>query len=297
MSVDPAQLFVNILITGSLYALLAVGLTMVYRILRFPNFAHAELITTGAYSALFFTSAGVGFVPSMALAFLVAGLAGILMDLAVFRPLRNKGATVISMMIASIGVGFVLRHIIQEVFGATIKSYSITVKSYEVAGARITGIQGGIILAAVLFIILFHLLLTRTKLGKAMRATSDNPSLAMASGIPIDRVILGVWFFGGGVAGVAGVFRGADTRLIPTLGWEVLLFIFAVVLLGGIGSIYGTIIAAHAISAVENLGVVLLVSLGLSTSYRAAIAFLVLILVLLFRPQGIVGIKLGGERE
>jgi branched-subunit amino acid ABC-type transport system permease component len=119
----------------------------------------------------------------------------------------------------------------------------------------------------------------------------------MASGIPVERVVLAVWFLGGGVAGVAGVFRGADTRLVPTLGWEVLLFIFAVVLLGGIGSFYGTIIAAYIISLVENVGVIMLVNIGLSTSYRPAIAFLILIIVLLFRPQGIVGIKLGGERE
>ncbi|NOZ76585.1 MAG: branched-chain amino acid ABC transporter permease [Euryarchaeota archaeon] len=295
--IDLPQLLVNILITGSLYALLAAGLTMVYRILRFPNFAHAELITTGAYTALFFTGRGLGFLPSAALAFLVAGLAGVLMDVGVFRPLRRKGAAVISMMVASIGVGFVLRHIIQEAFGATISNYDIPVRGYDVLGARITSIQVAIVVGAVVFIVILHLTLTRTRLGKAMRATSDNPSLAMASGIPIDRVILGVWFFGGGVAGVAGVLRGADTRLVPTLGWEVLLFIFAVVLLGGIGSIYGTIIAAYVISLVENVGVVFLIQLGLSASYRPAIAFFVLILVLLFKPQGIMGIRLGGERE
>ncbi|WP_456475033.1 branched-chain amino acid ABC transporter permease [Candidatus Pyrohabitans sp.] len=295
--VNAEQLLVNILITGSLYALMAVGLTMVYRILRFANFAHAELITFGAYVAYTLNQLGFGLYPSMLLALLASGALGIAFDSAVFKPLRNRGADTISLMVASIGAGLIVRHVLQETYGAQILSYRFALKSYEVFGARISQVQIGIILAAVVAILVFHLILTRTRLGKAMRATSDNPTLAMASGIPVDRVVLATWFLGGGIAGVAGVFRAADTRLIPTLGWEVLLPVFAVVLLGGIGSFYGAIIAAYVIAFAENVGVLILASLGLHTGYRPAIAFFILILVLIFRPQGILGVRLGGERE
>jgi|Deesub1362B_J571_1020462.scaffolds.fasta_scaffold01740_9 branched-subunit amino acid ABC-type transport system permease component len=295
--VNVAQLLVNILITGSLYALMAVGLTMIYRILRFANFAHAELITFGAYVAYSLNKLGFSLYSSLLFAFFAAGALAIAFDYTVFKPLRDRGADAISLMIASIGAGLVVRHVLQEIYGAQIASYTLSLKSYEIFGARISQVQMGIIIFAVAAILAFHLILTRTKLGKAMRATSDNPTLAMASGVSVDRVILATWFLGGGIAGVAGVFRAADTRLIPTLGWEVLLPVFAVVLLGGIGSFYGAIVAAYIIAIAENVGVLILASLGLHTGYRPAIAFLILILVLIFRPQGIFGTRLGGERE
>ena len=129
--------------------------------------------------------------------------------------------------------------------------------------------------------------MTYTNLGKSIRATSDNPSLSLISGIDTDRVIYTVWFLSGGTAGVAGFLRGVDTRLSPWLGWNVLLIAFAVVILGGIGSFYGAIIAAYLIGFVENIGVVALINLELPTSYRPAIAFSILIIMLIFRPQGL----------
>jgi len=297
MPINFAQIIINTLILGSLYSLIALGLTLTYRILKFANFAHAELITLGAYMAYSLNAAGMNFYLSLVLAFIASGALGIAGEKLVFRPLRNKGADAIALMISSIGLGLIVRHLLQEIYSAQIKSFKLGFETFEIFGARITMLQVAAIITSIAMIIIFHFIFTRTRLGKAMLATSDNPSLAMGSGIPTDRVILAMWFLGGGAAGVGGAFRAADTRLIPTLGWEILLPIFAVVLLGGIGSFYGAIIAAYLIALAENLAVVLLSDFGLSTGYRAAVAFVVLILVLVLRPQGILGKKISGERE
>ena len=155
-----------------------------------------------------------------------------------------------------------------------------------------TSLQVVIVVTSVIAVTLVHLFLTRTKMGRAMRATADNPSLAMACGIDVEKVLIWVWFIGAGLAGLGGVLRAADTRLVPLVGWEVLLSAFAVVILGGLGNLYGTILAAYILGFAENIGVVVLSALSLSTGYRPAIAFVVLIVVLLFKPTGLMGSEL-----
>jgi len=132
-----------------------------------------------------------------------------------------------------------------------------------------------------------HLFLMNTKIGKAIRASSSNPELAQASGINVDRVIWVTWFIGAGLAAIAGVFRGADTQIWPMTGWDIILPIFAVAILGGIGNFYGAIAAAFIIGLAENIGVVGLMALGLSTTYRVGIAFLILIVTLIVKPEGL----------
>jgi len=126
-----------------------------------------------------------------------------------------------------------------------------------------------------------------TKTGKAIRASASNPELALASGINVDRVIWITWFIGAGLAAIAGIFRGADTQIWPMTGWDIILPIFAVVILGGIGNFYGAIAAAFIIGLVENIGVVGLIALGLSTQYRIGIVFLILIITLIVKPEGL----------
>ncbi|MCK4388178.1 MAG: branched-chain amino acid ABC transporter permease, partial [Dehalococcoidia bacterium] len=144
-----------------------------------------------------------------------------------------------------------------------------------------------IIFSAVALAFVMHLILTRTKIGKAIRATSSNPELALASGINIDRVIWLTWFIGGGLAAIAGIFRGADTQIWPMTGWDIILPMFAVAILGGIGNFYGAIVAAFIVGLAENIGVVALVAMGLSTTYRIGIAFVILIITLIIKPQGL----------
>lgn len=153
-----------------------------------------------------------------------------------------------------------------------------------------------LIAAAVSTGVILHSVLVMTRTGKAIRATSSNPELAQSSGIDTYRVILTTWFLSGGLAGIAGLFRAAETRLSPMLGWDILLPVVAVTTLGGIGSFYGAIAAAFIIGLLENVGVLVLVELGLSTEYRMAIPFIVLILVLIFKPQGIAKLFKGNQR-
>lgn len=289
------QIAINSIVTGSIYVLIAVGLTLIYKVLKFANFSHAELVTFGAYMAYIFNvSLNINLFYGIVAAFFLSGILGIASDVLVFKTLRNKGSDVISMMIASIGIGLVIRQSIQEVWGAQIVWYNLKTITYELLGAAITELQVYIIISSIILILLLHFLFTKTKLGKAMRGIADNPQLAMSSGIDTEKILLWVWFIGAGLAGIGGVFRGADTRLVPMLGWEVLLPAFAVVILGGIGSFYGAILAAYILGFAENFGVMILSELSISTGYRPAVAFIILILVLILKPTGIMGRKESG---
>jgi len=305
------------LVHGSVYALAGVGLTMTYRILKFANFAHAELITFGAYAAYILNvdwgglSPGISLVLGLILAFFLGGLLGVGCDTAVYKHLREKEAETISMMIASIGVGYIIRHLIQQRYGSApryfnMPRFELTIfgqeidslnKSFLILGARMTLLHLIIIISAIAIVTILHLLLTYTTLGKAMRATADNPILAQAAGIHTERIIRVTWFVGAGVAAIGGFLRAADTRLAPILGFQLLLLVFAVVILGGIGSFYGCILAAYIIGFAESIGVILFGMIGVSTEYRQAMAFIVLIIVLLTRPTGILGFKEPGVGE
>lgn len=282
------QLVVNSFVTGGLYLLAGTGLTLTYGLSRFPNFAYAEFVTLGAFTGyLFLRHPGQPVVPALLAAFVASGLLSVAAHALVFRPLQTRNAGLIHLMIASIGLGYVIRHTIGAVWGWSALSYQTLWQTYEVLTARLSALWLWLIVTAFLAGVALHLLLTRSRIGKAIRAIAANPELARATGIDTDRVTLFVWFLGAALAGTAGVFRAADTRLYPMLGWEILLPIFAATVLGGIGNFYGLIAAALILGLAENFGVVLLSTIGLSTEYRMAIAFLVLILVLVFRPKGL----------
>jgi len=286
--VNWAQVMFNSCVTGSLYLISAVALTLVYGLSRFPNFAHAEFMALGAYMGYFVAEQlGLGFPATFVAAFLASGALGVISYKAVFQPLANRGASIIHLMIASIALGFIIRHSIGAIWGWAPLSFRVVWSSFDMGAVRVSGIWLWRIFAALALGGIMHLLLVKTKIGKAIRATSSNPELALSSGININRVTLTTWFIGAALAGIAGLFRAAGTRLSPLLGWDILLPTFAVTILGGIGSFYGAIAAAFIIGLAENIGVVVLVSLGLSTEYRMAIAFAILIVTLLIRPQGL----------
>lgn len=283
-----AQVLFNSGITGSLYLISAVALTLVYGISRFPNFAHAEFMTLGAYMGYFAAEQlGLPFPAAFVAAFVSSGLVGFLSYKGIFQPLAKRGATLVHLMIAALALGFIIRHSIGEIWGWAPLFFNIIWPSFEVGPVRINAIWLWLILVAVAIAVTMHFILVKTKIGKAIRATSSNVELALSSGINTTRVLLITWFISGGLAGTAGLFRAAETRLSPLLGWDILLSTVAVTILGGIGSFYGAIIAAFIIGLAENIGVVVLVQLGLSTEYRLAIPFVILILALLLRPQGL----------
>jgi len=288
MAVNWAQVLFNSAVTGSIYLLGAVGLSITYRLSGFPNFAHAEFITLGAFIGYFVADQlGLGLPVALIVVFLVTGGVGFLCYRGIFQPLAKRGATIIHLMVASIALGFILRHSIGAAWGWRPLYFSTAWPAFDIGPLRVTGLWLRFIFVAVALAFIMHLILTRTKIGKAIRATSSNPELALASGINTERVIWITWFIGAGLAAIAGIFRAADTQIWPMTGWDIILPIFAVVILGGIGNYYGAIAAAFIIGLAENVGVVALVALGLSSTYRIGIAFVILIITLIVKPQGL----------
>ncbi len=282
------QILFNSAVTGSIYLIGAVGLTLTYGLSKFPNFAHAELLTVGAFFGyLVSVQLGLGLSVAFPVAFLLTGVVGFLCYRSVFQPLARRGATIIHLMVASIGLGFVLRYSIGSIWGWKPLYFVSKWPSLDMGPLRITGLWVWIIFSAVGLSVIMHFILIKTKIGKAIRASSSNPELAKASGVNTDNVILITWFVGAGLAAIAGIFRAANTQIWPMTGWDIILPIFAVAILGGIGNFYGAIVAAFIIGLAENCGVVALMALGFSTSYRIAVAFLILIITLIVKPQGL----------
>ena len=286
--VDWPQVLFNSLITGSLYLIAAVGLTLTYGLSKFPNFAHAEFMALGAYLGyLVAEQLGLSLPIAFIFAFLVTGIVGFLCYRGIFQPLAKRGASIIHLMVASIALGFILRHFIGATWDWSPLYFTVAWSSFDIGPVRVTDRWLWLIFTALALSIAMHFLMMNTKIGKAIRATSSNPELALASGINIDRVIWITWFIGAGLAAVAGIFRGADTQIWPMTGWDMILPVFAVTILGGIGNFYGAIAAAFIIALAENIGVVALTELGLSTTYRMAIPFVILIITLIVKPQGL----------
>lgn len=286
------QIIINSLVTASLYLLAATGLTLTFGLSKFPNFAYAEFVTLGAFLGLFILRNPDGNILfALPIAFVGVGLISVLSYSLVFKNLVARSTNLIYLMISSIALGYVIRHGIAELWGWRTQSYQQVWTVYRFGDLRITTLWMLMIAAALLTGIVLHLFLTRSRLGKAIRAIANNPDLASITGINKQKIILLTWFFGAGLAGMAGVFRAAATRVVPMLGWDILLPMFAVTILGGIGNFYGLILASLILGFAENFGVVYLLRAGLSTEYRMAIAFLILIVLLIFRPKGLAGGK------
>ncbi len=288
MNVNWIQILLNSAVTGSLYLIGAVGLTVTYGLSGFPNFAHAEFLTLGAFIGFWIAEdIGAPLPVAFIVAFLITGIISVLCYRFIFQPLAKKGASTIHLMVASIALGFIIRYSIGAVWSWTPMYFSIKWPSYIVGSVRIAGQWSLLIVVALVLAFSMHLILIKTRIGKAIRASSSNPDLALASGINVGRIILITWFAGAGLAAVAGIFRAVNTQIWPLTGWDIILPIFAVVVLGGIGNYYGAIAAAFIIGLAENVGVVFLTSIGLSTEYRMAIAFIIIVITLIVKPQGL----------
>jgi branched-chain amino acid transport system permease protein/neutral amino acid transport system permease protein len=234
MTLYLCQLVANGVIAGSIYAMFAVGLTLVYGVFRFINFSHGELITWGAYLGLTFASPPFSLplylaaVPALAL---TVGL-GLAQDWFVYRPLRRSNP--ISVLIASIGLSFLLRNAVRLFWGSDIQAYELPLsRGLVFAGIYITRPQILMVLSAVVFLGILYLILTRTLVGKSLRAVSDNRELAAVMGIDLGRVTLFVWVLASVFAGCGGILLAMDTSMDPMMGMANLVKAFAAVLLGG----------------------------------------------------------------
>jgi neutral amino acid transport system permease protein len=287
-----AQLIANGLVAGSIIAIAAVGVSLVYGILRIVNFAHGDYLVVGAYVALAVNVAWGGHIVLAALAAIGAmTVLSVGLEFALWRPLRRKGAGLFSLFIAAIGLALVLRHVVFLVGEARPRRYDIDVfQVYEVGPIRLSQSQLIAIAIATAAIVLVGLMLARTGLGKAMRALSDNQALAAVAGIDVDRTVVLTWALAGGLAGIAGLLQALILNAFtPNFGFALLLPVFAAVVLGGIGSAYGALVGGLALGLVMEVSTWDALAGGAPPVYKPVVAFAALILVLLFRPQGVFG--------
>ncbi|MEP9372944.1 branched-chain amino acid ABC transporter permease [Mesorhizobium sp. KR1-2] len=297
------QALMDGLITGSMIGLGAIGVTLTYSILRFANFAHGEFISWGAYFALAVSSAlgylsgglltpigpfsfGWSLPISAVVAVALTGGLALVVDALLFGRLRAQRGTVIIMVMASFGAALTLRSLLEFIFTSKPAYYS---KALQIAlplggGLRATPDQMLSLGLAVVLVVAVHLLLTRTAIGRSMRAVSENQQLSGVVGIDVRKVVRTVWVLGAGLACVAGVMAGLLVQIRPYMGFDLLLPLFAAAILGGIGSVPGAMLAGLIVGLAEAFAVQLV-----GAEWRAAVAFVILVLVLLVRPQGLFG--------
>jgi branched-subunit amino acid ABC-type transport system permease component len=295
------QLVVNSFVASAELGMIAIGLTMTFALLKFANFAHTDTGVLGAYLA-FVLSVGwrLNFAASLLIAAAAMGLVGIVIDRSVFRLMRDRRD--VTPMVTSLGLSLAIRSAVQAVWGPQPVSYNFPIRpGYGFLGARITSSQLGILVVVVVAMIAFHVLLHYTRVGKALRATAANPELAQASGIDIERSITLVWFIGTAFASVGLTLVAWDTQLDPYLGFNLIIPIFCVVLIGGVGSVYGAMLGALIVGFAENFGIAAnlapvvnlfglvhwVESAQLRVAYQPAIVYALVVVLLLLRPSGL----------
>jgi branched-chain amino acid transport system permease protein len=280
------QLIVNGVIAGGNYALAAIGYTMVYGILKFINFAHGSVAMVGAYAAFVLATSAlhVPMVPAFFLAVLFTAVLGVLIEKAAYKPLRY--APKLAPLTTAVAVSFVLDAAVMILVGTEIKTYAVPFEVYSIGPVFITSIQVIVIVASLVLMVGLHLLLSRTRLGKAIRAVADDLDLSEVAGINTNFTISAVFAIGSALAAASGILIGLDSNLQPTMGFLITVKAFAAVVLGGLGNVYGAIVGGFIIGLVENLGV-----WYIPPVWKNSIAFGILILGLLIRPTGLFGSK------
>ena len=299
------QQIINGVTLGSVYAVVALGYTMVYGIIQLINFAHGELVMIGAMIALSVIGAlaPVG-LPAPAVLALAAACAipvcmalGYTMERAAYRPLR--GAPRLAPLITAIGVSIILQHVAMLIWSRNPLSFPQVIQSkpYSVAGATITNVQIGVIGISVLMMAGLALLIYRTRLGTAMRATAQNAPVASLMGIDANRIVAVTFLIGAAMAAVAGVMVASYYGIVHyTMGAPLWLKAFCAAVLGGIGNVPGAMLGGVLLGVVEALGAGYIGDFTnnfFGSNYQDVFAFIVLILVLVFRPSGLLGERVG----
>jgi neutral amino acid transport system permease protein len=288
--------FIRLLVDGIRFGLVigitAIGLSLIFGTTGLTNFAHGELVTIGAVVAWTINvQGGVQLIPATIIAIIVGGAIGALNELAIWRRLRRRGVGLIAQLVVSIGLAIALRYVILIAFGGRSESFA----DYTAQVARdygpiaLTDKDLTAIIVSIVVMIGIALMLQRTRIGKAMRAVSDNRDLAASSGIDVDRVVLFVWVLGGGLAALGGVLF-ALSELSSTvqyeMGFRLLLLMFAGVILGGLGTAYGAFVGCLLVGILVQLSTLVV---PIDLKYLGGL--LVLIVILVFRPQGLLGAK------
>jgi neutral amino acid transport system permease protein len=286
------QLLVNGLVTGSVYAIAAVGISLVYGILRLVNFAYGDMMAFAAYAGYFANATlGLPMIASAVFAMAAGAVLSVALDFALWRPLRVRRAGFMSLFLASIGVALVLRQAILLIWGPQPRAYDIDpYKVYVIGDVRLSLAQTATIVVAAVAIAAIGLFLARSPTGRVMRAMSDDRALAQLSGIDVNRVILVTWVIAGVTSGLAGLLAAlVQSTFDPNFGFQLLLPVFAAVVLGGIGSAYGALAGGLVLGVATELSTWEGFGGGVDPVYKPVVAFVVLIAALMLRPQGLFG--------
>jgi branched-chain amino acid transport system permease protein len=297
------QFIADGLIMGALIGLGAIGVTLTYSILRFANFAHGEFLAWGTYFTLALASGfgamfgGSGTIGALSfgwpmllagiLAALLTGLLALVLDRILFAKLRERGNAIV-MVMASFGASMALRSLLEFLFTSEPAYFArdIQIASPLGLGIRLTPDQVFLLGLTLVIVIVMERFMALSPTGRAMRAVSENPVLARVSGVDVDHVIRATWMIGGALACAAGVMLGITVQIRPFMGFDLLLPLFAAAILGGIGSVPGAVIGGLIVGVAEASAVQIV-----GADYRAAIAFLILIAVLLIKPSGLFGAR------
>jgi len=283
---DLAQIALNGLFAGSMLMLPAIGFTCIFAVLRYPNFAVAGFATVGAFAG-WLANAQFGLPAALALlaAFLAAGAIGLLAEELALKPLRPAGPLTVA--IASVALTILLENMVRFAFGNDLRGYDLPIlRDWRFDGIRVSPQQVENSLYAGAATASLFALLAFTRLGRAMRAVADNPTLADIKGVDPDRIARVTVFIGAGLAGFGGMLIGLDTSIDPLTGFRVVLSVFAAAVVGGLGSIPGAALGAMVVGVGEELAGVVL-----EPAYRTVTAFLAILLVLMFRPSGLLGAR------
>lgn len=286
------QLFATGLVTGSIYAIAAVGVSLVYGILRLVNFAYGDMMAFGAFVAY---AVNGPLHQSIVLATLVGMVAtavlALLLDLVLWLPLRARRAGFMSLFLASIGLALILRQAILLAAGPQPEAYSVNpYRVFVIGSVRLSEAQVIAVATAAATIVAVGVFLARTTLGRILRAMADDRTLAAISGIDVGRAIRATWLISGLLAGLAGVLGGmVEYSFDPNFGFQLLLPVFAAVVLGGIGSAYGALAGGLVLGLAQELSTWSGFAGGVNPTYKPVVAFGVLAVALMLRPQGLLG--------
>jgi branched-chain amino acid transport system permease protein len=278
------------IVFGLILAVAAVGLSLIFGTTKLVNFAHGEMVTFGAVVAWFLSSRGprLPVLVAAVIAVIAGALLGTLMEGGLWRPLRARRTGTFQLMVISIGLAIVLRQAILIWFGPDPRPFRQFTNQSRLDLGPVDITPRSLVIAVVCLIILvgIGLMLQRTKIGKALRAVSDSPDLSASSGINVERVILFVWALGGGLAAAGGIMQGLATRVEYLMGFQLLLLMFAGVVLGGLGTAYGAMVGSIVVGLATELS-----TLWIAPELKYVAALLTLIVILLIKPEGLLGRK------
>lgn len=284
--VAAGQATLNGLVAAGYFALGAVGLTLVFGVLRLVNFAHGDMLTFGTYVTLGVTALGLPFWPAAAVGVVATAVLAVLLDRLIWEPLRRARTSTLQLFLAATGLAIVLRYGVQFFATGQVRSVGLdTTSSVDIGPWHLGTLQLAVMLIGLVTIVLAGLGLRYTRLGKEMRAVSDNIALAEVSGIDTRRTIRITWLAAGGLAGLAGILYAAAIGSInPNFGFTILLSLFAAAILGGIGNAYGALAGGIVIGLAQEWS-----TLFFNPRWKPAVGFAILILTLLLLPRGIMG--------